>query len=83
MLFSACIVNYCNEKMIDLCPVSAKGLNYSLLDSLGMLYVFQILSTSIFGYDLKRWSVTVFWFLVKTRGFIMHDRCQQNQQYMV
>lgn len=35
--------------MIDLCPVSAKDLNYSLLDSLGMLYFFQVLSTTIFG----------------------------------
>lgn len=56
---SGCIVNYFNEKMTDLCPVSAKDLNYTLLGSLGMLYVFQVLLTSIFGYDLKWWSMTV------------------------
>lgn len=29
------------KKLVDLCPVSAKDLNYSLLDGLGMLYVFK------------------------------------------
>lgn len=54
---SGCIVNYFNEKMIDLCPVSAEGLNYSWLGSLGMLYVFQVFWTSIFGYDLTSGGV--------------------------
>lgn len=79
MSSSGCIVNYFNEKITDLCPVSAKDLNYSLLGSLGMLYVFQALSTSIFGYEVKWWSITVFRFLIKTVSFIMHDSCQQRQ----
>lgn len=44
-----CQLHFQWKEKVDLCPVSAKNLNYSLLDSLGMRYVFQVLSTSIFG----------------------------------
>lgn len=69
--------------MTDLRCVSAEDLNYSLLGSSGMLYLFQGLSNSIFGYELKWWNVTVFWFLVKIRSFIIQDSCRQRQWYLM
>lgn len=48
-----------------------------------MLYLFQGLSNSIFGYELKWWNVTVLWFLVKMRSFVIHDSCQQRQWYLM